>query len=596
MGAAGRQPGGIIHTYRKYDPQRFPLPDAAAPDLVSPAFEHLLAYGSLKHLTPEELAEAVELDPRQIAGLGPSLEGLRALLEERKRRILETYETQAVRRAAEAAYRAQAERMQPPPALRGRLEAALRSEQLVDLERLWYRVEQRSAFARQLVQLRQRLADRDEIEELASAYEFRGRTELSIPRALEIKEELETIDRLLRQLEEAARHAKLYVIDLEALARYAEEGQLDELRAIQERIADLLRRQAEAQGLLGPDGRLELTPKAYRLFQGRLLDQIFNGLAAAKTGRHAVAVSGDGSVELQRTRAYEFGDSLAHMDVAGSLLNALLRDTAERTGPAPAGRPGSVPAAGPGAAAHRPAGGAPPRIRLKPGDIEVHLTRNTPKCATCVLMDMSGSMRWGGLYIHVKRMALALHGLIRAEYPGDALEFVEVATVARRRHVSEIVTLLPKPVTIHEPVVRLRADLSDPEVSETLLPPHFTNLQHGLRLARQLLGAQDTPNRQAILITDGLPTAHFEDAQLYMLYPPSERTAEQTLREGLLCREQGIVINIFLLSTWAQGPEDVRFAHRLAEHTSGRVFFVAGGELERFVVWDYVRRRRTIIG
>jgi hypothetical protein len=26
------------------------------------------------------------------------------------------------------------------------------------------------------------------------------------------------------------------------------------------------------------------------------------------------------------------------------------------------------------------------------------------------------------------------------------------------------------------------------------------------------------------------------------------------------------------------------------------VFFVAGEELDRFVVWDYVKRRRTIVG
>ncbi len=34
--------GGIIHTYRKYDPQHFPMPDAQPPDMVSPAFEHML--------------------------------------------------------------------------------------------------------------------------------------------------------------------------------------------------------------------------------------------------------------------------------------------------------------------------------------------------------------------------------------------------------------------------------------------------------------------------------------------------------------------------------------------------------------------------
>ena len=56
------------------------------------------------------------------------------------------------------------------------------------------------------------------------------------------------------------------------------------------------------------------------------------------------------------------------------------------------------------------------------------------------------------------------------------------------------------------------------------------------------------------------------------------------------------MINIFLLSTWAQSEEDVRFAHQLAESTQGRVFFVSSNALERFVVWDYLKRRRLILG
>src|SRR5918911_2419279 len=85
--------GGIIHTYQKYDPVNFPSPTAPPPDVVSPAFEHLLFYGSTRRLTPEELARAVHLDPSQIAGLGPSLEALMEILRERKRKILATYET-----------------------------------------------------------------------------------------------------------------------------------------------------------------------------------------------------------------------------------------------------------------------------------------------------------------------------------------------------------------------------------------------------------------------------------------------------------------------------------------------------------------------
>ncbi len=124
----------------------------------------------------------------------------------------------------------------------------------------------------------------------------------------------------------------------------------------------------------------------------------------------------------------------------------------------------------------------------------------------------------------------------------------------------------------------------------------ITNIQHALSTARRLLATQDTPNRQIILITDGLPTAHFEKERLYLLYPPDHRTETATMREALLCQREGITINIFLVPSWSQSSEDIRFAYRLAESTKGRVFFTGGKDLDRFVVWDYVQRRREIIG
>ena len=60
-------------------------------------------------------------------------------------------------------------------------------------------------------------------------------------------------------------------------------------------------------------------------------------------------------------------------------------------------------------------------------------------------------MRYDGQYINVKRMALALDGLIRSEYPGDYLRFIEMYTFAKLRQPGEIIDLMPKPVTIHDP-------------------------------------------------------------------------------------------------------------------------------------------------
>src|SRR5579885_983173 len=241
-------------------------------------------------------------------------------------------------------------------------------------------------------------------------------------------------------------------------------------------VEDYVREQAEKQGLESDGaGKFRLTPKALRLFQSKVLTKIFSDLQASRTGRHPDAVVGEGAVESPQTKPYEFGDSVAQMDIPASMVNALLR-------------------AGPGLP-----------VRMKPEDILIHRTRVTPKAATCVLLDMSGSMRYDGQYVNVKRMGLALDGLIRSEYPGDFLQFVEMYTFAKPRHISDVTALMPRPVTLYDPVVRMKADMANPNITEFDVPWHFTNIQHGLQTARRYLSVQDTPNRQVMLITDGLP-------------------------------------------------------------------------------------------
>jgi uncharacterized protein with von Willebrand factor type A (vWA) domain len=558
--------GGVIHAYQQYDPRRFPSPTQPPPDMVSSAFEHMLMFGERRELTEEELARAVRIDPSQIAGLGPSIDALLALLRERKRKILERYETKKVQCGAAQAFAQQAHQIRPPKSLRDRYQRAVTTEQLRELERLWYATgDDQSPFARDLVGLIETLGEKYQVDQLAAKYEFTGRESMTVPEALEVKEELESIDALIKQLEEARKTAQIGIIDMEALAEFAEPGDIDQLSALQQQIQDYLREMAEHQGLEQRGRSFRLTPKAYRIFQAKLLERLFRELAPSRTGRHQDDVVGEGAVELQATKPYEFGDSIANLDITGSFINALVRQ-------------------GPGTP-----------VRLGQDDLVIHRTRNTPKCATCVVMDMSGSMRYDGQYVNVKRMALALEGLIRREYPGDYLQFVEMFSFARPVPRGKLIELMPKPVTVYDPIVRLRADMSRDDVSEHQVPPHFTNIQHGLSTARRMLSMQDTPNRQIVLITDGLPTAHFEQQMLYLLYPPDVRTENATLREGQLCRREGITINLFLLPSWSQTEEDVRFAYRLAESTKGRVFFTAGRDLDRYVVWDYLSRRREIV-
>ena len=570
-------PPGLIHTYLGYDPKNFPSPTSPPPDLASAAMEHMLAYGSTRDLTPEELANAIRLDPSMFPKLGPSLDSLIAMLEERKNRILGTYEIDSARKAAADQYRQSLRDAHPPAKFRSAFEKFARNEQIRDLEKLWEAQRDDNApFSQELMRITSALGDRYQLDQLAGKYTFTGQDKTDVEYALELKEELETIDRLLEQLREAKQNAQLAIIDLEELSQFAQSDEIENINDMQRQIEDYLRQEMERQGIEQSKQGLRLTPKATKIFQNRVLSEIFSELQAARSGRHTGAIYGEGAVELPRTKPYEFGDSIANIDAPTSFVNAAIRSARE-----------NKPRSGQSSGAKR--------LRLQQEDIEIHRTRNSPRCASCVMLDMSGSMRYSGQYIHVKRMGMALDGLIRSEYPGDFLRIIEMYTFAKVRPASELPTFMPKMVSLNSPVVRLKADMSDPRVVESRVPQHFTNIQRALQLTRQLLSAQDTPNRQAMLITDGLPTAHFEGSDLYMLYPPDPRTEEATMREANLCAKEGITINIFLLPSWSQTHEDIRFAQKMAESTGGRVFFTGGNDLDRFVLWDYVSQRRKII-
>ena len=561
------QSGGIIHTYLKYDPVQFPSPNAPPADAVSPAFEHMLRYGTTRNFTEEQLANAIRIDPSQIQGFGPSMERMMDILEARKKKILETYETETVQKEAHSAYKKTQKKVKLPGALEKDFQKAFSEEQLVLLESIWYQAGgEKSDQSVKILEAIERLGEKYQIDELAAKYSFTGNQVMSVEEALMIKMELEKIDKLLQQLKDALQNAQLALVDLEELSEFVGMQEIEKLDDIQKQIQEYLKAIQESQGIEKDGKGLRLTPKSFRIFQSKLLQRIFSELKSSRTGRHSGPIDGEGAVETQKTKMFELGDSLANLDVVSSFVNLLVRS----------------------------GGRKPENFALE--DLIVHRTKNNPKCATAVLLDMSGSMRNGGIYVDVKRMGLALDGLIRSEFPGDRVHFIEMFTFGRVRSVSEIPQLMPKPVTIFDPVVRLRADMSDPEISEMDIPPHFTNIQHSLQQARTLLANSDTVNRQVILITDGMPTAHFEGKDLYLLYPPDPKTEAATIREAVLCARDGITINIFLLSSWNQTSEDVQFAYKMARLTNGRVIFVAGKDLDRFVVWDYLSQKKTILG
>ena len=116
-------------------------------------------------------------------------------------------------------------------------------------------------------------------------------------------------------------------------------------------------------------------------------------------------------------------------------------------------------------------------------------------------------------------------------------------------------------------------------------------MQHGFQLAREMLAKERATNKQIIIITDGEPTAHIEQGEVFFSWPPTPRTWDETLREVIRCTRDGITINTFMLerSTYL-----MKFVNDLSQINGGRVFYASPDHLGEYVLVDYVGRRSRI--
>jgi uncharacterized protein with von Willebrand factor type A (vWA) domain len=103
-------------------------------------------------------------------------------------------------------------------------------------------------------------------------------------------------------------------------------------------------------------------------------------------------------------------------------------------------------------------------VRLDPGDFEVYRTELRTQAATVVMLDMSRSMLNNGYFVPAKKVALALHALIRGQFPRDALYIVGFSLYARTFTAEQLPTL----------------SWSEWNIG--------TNMHAGFALSRQLLG------------------------------------------------------------------------------------------------------------
>lgn len=305
--------------------------------------------------------------------------------------------------------------------------------------------------------------------------------------------------------------------------------------------------------------KYRVTPRGLKRVENKVLEALFHIQNRDKLGRHETEFRGAGQTVLDECKPYEYGDPVANLNLHETLRSAL----------------------------HRQGPGSP--VTITEDDLVIHDTEYQTSCATVVLLDMSGSMTRYGKYAAAKRVALALHSLVRSRYPSDFLQVVGFYTYATPLSEKELLNSAPKPVSLYDPHVRMRIPLDRPP---RFVPEHFTNIHAGLQFARRILRRQPAQNRQIVIITDGEPTAHLEGRDIVLIYPPAEKTARVTLAEARRCANEGIQISSFAL------VEDyfyfglVNFVEQLAQVTQGISATCNAQDMGNMIVQSFVQGRR----
>jgi uncharacterized protein with von Willebrand factor type A (vWA) domain len=376
---------------------------------------------------------------------------------------------------------------------------------------------------------------------LGEGYEFSGDEPLGLEPALDQIGRLQSLDALEDALGEIESPGDVAGLDRDQVRELLGEESARDLAALDE-----LARQLEEAGYLTRRGeRLDLTPRGSRRIGQKVLDDLFARLSRDAFGGHRIDRSGRGGEREETTKPYEFGDPF-HLDIRGTIENALRR---------PENAPGAGLRVGRG-------------VTLSAADFEVFRTEELTRTSTVLLVDMSRSMLLRGCFLAAKKVAVALDTLIRTQFPHDDLSIIGFAYYARELRSESLAELTWQGYE------------------------YGTNLQHGLMLARRILGRQHGANRQIVVITDGEPTAHFENGQVEFSYPPTRRTIQETLREVQRCTRDGITINTFMLERSRALAEFVALITRM---NRGRAFYATPEHLGEYVLVDFVSRRtRTV--
>ncbi len=372
------------------------------------------------------------------------------------------------------------------------------------------------------------------MRELRNQYPFRGDEELDLGEAMDLMEEMQSLDEIERQLERTQYGGDIGDVDEEKVRKVLGDEAAETLKQLKQFLKLL-----EDAGYIRKKGAgWELTPRGTRKIGQKALGEIYQQLKKESFGRHVTTSSGRGGERTDDTKKYEFGDPF-HLQLQKTIMNSLYRE------------------------------GPQLQVKLMNDDFEIYRSEELTQTATVMMLDLSWSMALRGSFQAAKKVALALNNLIRSQFSRDSLYIIGFSAYARELKAEQL------------PYVRW---------DESVLG---TNMHHALMLAQHLLARHAAGTRQIIMISDGEPTAHLERGRSYFAYPPSPITIRETLKEVKRCTQKGIVINTFMLDRNYYLKE---FVNQVAKINKGRVFYTTPDKLGQYILVDYVSSKRKNIG
>ncbi len=363
------------------------------------------------------------------------------------------------------------------------------------------------------------------------SHNFNGEGPMGFNQATDLASQLSQLDSIEDMLQSASNPAALGEIDLDQVKNHMGE---DAARAL-DRLANLTKSLADAGLIEQHGGRIELTPQGVRRLGQKALADLFGQINKDRIGDHSALRTGTGHDREETTKAYEYGDPL-NLHLSTTVHNAVRR------------------------------GGSGVPVRLTPDDFEVVEVEALSRSATVLAVDLSMSMPMRDNFVPAKRMAMALQTLISSKFPRDYLGIVGFSEIAREIRPDEVPTAMWDYV-------------------------YGTNLQHALALSRRML-AHEHGTKQIIVVTDGEPTAHIDDAgEVWFNYPPIPETLRRTMAEVIRCTRAGIVINTFALDLQRT---HYPFVEQIARVNGGRTFYTTPDALGGYVLVDFLQHRRVL--